>query len=525
MSIYYDLGQVVGPQGPQGPQGPPGPQGPAGPGGGLPSGGSVGQVLTKTADGAAWADPAGGSGKQDKITASGLLKGNGNGGVSAAVAGTDYQAPLTASAFGNIATFERITGGMPVNSLEVAISPKQAGSGDPSPSNVRAISGWTGANVYRAGKNLCVTPIVGKTYNITTGAYSDSSTTAASDKVKIDFSGGYITLSHHANIRCMIFAWDKNGTFIGRTTGKAPTGTNTVYTVAPTDFSSGSGSQEYTAIAYVAVRFYESSGESDPIATAMAAAYPQLEAGSTATTYEPYAGTTKSISFGQTVYGGRLNATTGELTVEWALFTAPQSATWSASSNNVFWLSKSDMAMGMSNVICDRYVNTAYGVSSMPDKSIRGHDSYDRIYIRDTGYSTASAFAASLSGAQILYKLATPITYQLTPVEVTTLLGENNIWADTGDVEVTFGEDVKAYVDSATGGKQDEVTTAGLLKGDGAGHISAAVAGTDYQTPLVAGTDYQEPLTLDTVPTSGSDNAITSGAVYTAILGAIGGSY
>ena len=33
--------------------------------------------------------------KQDKITSSGLLKGNGSGTVSAAVAGTDYQAPLT----------------------------------------------------------------------------------------------------------------------------------------------------------------------------------------------------------------------------------------------------------------------------------------------------------------------------------------------------------------------------------------------------------------------------------------------
>lgn len=33
------------------------------------------------------------SGKQDKITASGVLKGNGNGGVSAAVAGTDYVSP------------------------------------------------------------------------------------------------------------------------------------------------------------------------------------------------------------------------------------------------------------------------------------------------------------------------------------------------------------------------------------------------------------------------------------------------
>ena len=48
------------------------------------------------------------SGKQAKITASGLLKGNGSGGVSAAVAGTDYQSPvksatvtLSASAWSN----------------------------------------------------------------------------------------------------------------------------------------------------------------------------------------------------------------------------------------------------------------------------------------------------------------------------------------------------------------------------------------------------------------------------------------
>ena len=36
------------------------------------------------------------AGKQDEITASGLLKGDGAGNISAAVAGTDYQAPLTA---------------------------------------------------------------------------------------------------------------------------------------------------------------------------------------------------------------------------------------------------------------------------------------------------------------------------------------------------------------------------------------------------------------------------------------------
>lgn len=38
--------------------------------------------------------------------------------------------------------------------------------------------------------------------------------------------------------------------------------------------------------------------------------------------------------------------------------------------------------------------------------------------------------------------------------------------------------------------KQDKITASGLLKGDGAGNISAAVAGTDYQAPLTAGVDY-----------------------------------
>lgn len=38
--------------------------------------------------------------------------------------------------------------------LIVGIEPVQSGSGDPSPENVRPITGWTGANVYRTGKNL-----------------------------------------------------------------------------------------------------------------------------------------------------------------------------------------------------------------------------------------------------------------------------------------------------------------------------------------------------------------------------------
>lgn len=85
-------------------------------------------------------------------------------------------------------------------------------------------------------------------------------------------------------------------------------------------------------------------------------------------------------------------------------------------------------------------------------------------------------------------------------------------------------------------GKQDKITASGLLKGNGSGGVSAAVAGTDYQAPLPAQSGNSDKFlktngsalswaAVDTTVTSASANLITSGAVYTAIFGAMGGSY
>ena len=41
-----------------------------------------------------------------------------------------------------------------ITSLKVYFSPKQAGAGDPSPENVREITGWDNVVVHRIGKNL-----------------------------------------------------------------------------------------------------------------------------------------------------------------------------------------------------------------------------------------------------------------------------------------------------------------------------------------------------------------------------------
>ena len=100
---------------------------------------------------------------------------------------------------------------------------------------------------------------------------------------------------------------------------------------------------------------------------------------------------TYPIALGQTVYGGTLNVTTGVLTV-----TDANIASYAGEALPSTW-------------ICDRAV---YAEGVTPP-----------------------------TGSQVVYKLATPIEVQLTPTEVKTLLGANNIWADTGDitVEVTGG--------------------------------------------------------------------------------------
>ena len=54
--------------------------------------------------------------------------------------------------------------------------------------------------------------------------------------------------------------------------------------------------------------------------------------------------------------------------------------------------------------------------------------------------------ATPTTGAQVVYKLDTPLTYQLTPQEVDTLMGANNVWSDSGDVTVIYAVSEKKTV-------------------------------------------------------------------------------
>ena len=376
------------------------------------------------------------------------------------------------TASGSIATFERITGGMPVNSLEVAITPKQAGTGDPSPTNVRAISGWTGANVYADGINIWDEEW--EVGGIRTTDGSDSSTSGYYR------SKNYIPVLPETTYYMVL-----------------PVGMNTMfYDASKTYLSYGYVSSNNTFTTPAGARYMRfrnaTANAWTPYGNDISINYP-----STDHNYHSYAGTTKSISFGQTVYGGTLNVTTGVLTVNKAIIDLGSLSytKYSVTQGTMFRsdeISGADFAFNSTAFVCSNYA-TAKSASRAEYTISAGQA--NKVDIIDSNYSDATTFKSAMSGVKLVYPIATPTTIQLTPEQVSTLQGTNNIWADTGDViEVTFGEDIKAYVDAKAADKQDKITVSGILKGDGTGGVSAAVAGTDYQAPLTAGTDYQTPL-------------------------------
>ena len=156
-------------------------------------------------------------------------------------------------------------------------------------------------------------------------------------------------------------------------------------------------------------------------------------------------GTTYSITFpteAGTVYGGTLDVTTGKLTVDMAMVDMG-TLTWSGweqGGSFIFYSHVLDK-MPVREIPCksSQYAyNSAIRGSwdELLNGELTGQFDGDNVYVRDNRYSSIADFKTAMSGVQLVYPLATPIEYTLTPTEVKTLLGTNNVWADTGDVTV-----------------------------------------------------------------------------------------
>lgn len=149
---------------------------------------------------------------------------------------------------------------------------------------------------------------------------------------------------------------------------------------------------------------------------------PQIELGSTATAYEPYSDTSYTTDLGRTVYGGTLEQVGGTLTD-----TMGYIASYNGETIGEPWLSDRDE------------------------------------YVEGTTPSI---------GAEVVYTLATPQTYQLTPTEVALIKGQNNVWSD-GDVTLEYGQDPNVIVNPTL------FEASPLLIAEGTGKIT--VNGTDIR--------------------------------------------
>ena len=303
----------------------------------------------------------------------------------------------TDEASGAIASFDDGAGGVPVKDLTVQIAPVQSGTGDPSPDDVRPLSGWLGASIQCTGKNLF-------------------------DKDNFVSFNGYIPTAQTGTFvgsgsgRNVIYFRCKPGQ--AYTASRPRTTTNERFGICFSKEPPASG------VPYFNASLINASGVVGDImvltATAPAdAVYVcvwdgwansvnprdslQIEVGAAASAYEPYKGNTYPISWESeagTVYGGTLDVTTGLLTVR------PYYASYAGETLTGPWVSSMD------------------------------------VYAQGTTPTT---------GAQVVDLGGMPSTYQLSPTEVTTLLGVNNIWADTGDSAVSYRADVALYIDKKLG--------------------------------------------------------------------------
>ena len=319
------------------------------------------------------------------------------------------------------------------------IAPKQAGDGEPSPDNIRRISGWTGAKLTRCGKNLAKS-----IYSTGTTAIYD---TALFIDCDLKPSTTY-TLSFVGTAGNGIFLNDFIATEYIEIHMRGGRESITFTTKSVMDYNGQYASGKGWLI------FKNSNNLSTPTVFTDV----QLELGSTATAYEPYQGDTYTADFGQTVYGGTLDWNTGVLTVDMALYTFDGSeglisGGWSNPYSYVLWGFLPDVVnYGMSDTAdayCSHYI--VRSVANVITNAISGFAIYDHghLIFSSPTHADADAFKSYLAAqhaagtpVQVCYRLATPTTIQLTSVQIAALAGTNTLYTDCGDTRAAGRSDM-----------------------------------------------------------------------------------
>lgn len=331
-------------------------------------------------------------------------------------------------------------------------------------SNICPISGWTGANVTRTGKNL---------YNKTLypfERYSQYNPNVTRTQPIYLKAGTYTFSCSTGFMNCYVDAF--------KTYSDASSATNRLEQRTFVDGSSTTVT--YSSDVYVRFQQNGTSGTEEDYEKVGNAW--QAEIGSTKTAHENGVGSTTSISWNTeagTVYKGQLDVTTRLLTVTHGIYTFSGNESWTLQSggySETKYYSTQYLLQSTAKLPADNSksvpIMTSIGSFNYSYNQLHAHTDAmciaadGRIGIEGGLYNSGGD---TLKDVQLVYELATHLTYQLTPTEVaplTALLGENNIWADTGDTKVRFFADTKLYIQQLTQPTEDDmVANANIASG------------------------------------------------------------
>jgi len=336
-----------------------------------------------------------------------------------------------------------------VNELSIEVKAIQSGSGNPSPTNIRPITGFSNAIITRVGKNLL--PNNSSVFQ-TKGAYKVFDTGIRNgENLYMSFEDKDTTI----NINDILFGFIKTGYTSGNLQqSEFSWCINNGNIVNHTNISNDATEKICSIVCYPAT--------DDALTRLFNRFNISVTVGNNAESYEPYSEKTEyQISF-QTgagvIYGGIIDYNTRKLQVTSAIidlgdlswnYIAPPSAgqisTFTARIAN-----KKPATAGhyADDLLCSAFLPNPDPLGSRRIDNVITGFTNDYIYINCSAYSDADAFKAGMTGVKLVYNITNPTEYTITADEIIINEGANNFWSTSGLLTMQYYADTKLYIDN-----------------------------------------------------------------------------
>lgn len=312
--------------------------------------------------------------------------------------------------------------------VKASWEPTQEGSGEPSPENVRPIKGRDTVKVERCGENLLnIAPFTklteqGITYEYVANGGIHISGTALANATSPMFSVWYLP----------------PGKYYGADSGEGIGTSIIVHRNGSNVWLSAKGT--FAILAGDVIKFWCLSVNSGK--TVDKTLYPYIVPGTTApTTYAPYIGQTATLTLPHTIYGGEVDAVTGDGNENTKIITLDGNEL-KFGKRGIYVNLPDHSAPGISKggiVCCSHFNKRLFGVNTNYEFCFLLESDMTGLFASvDNLNAYLSAQYAAGTPVQIAYKLATPEPFTATGAQpISALSGANTALTDADSVTVT----------------------------------------------------------------------------------------